>query len=71
MVLFLETHAKLQISQGFLHAKPHSSSSPTTPLYPHQRSWLELQGHMLQEGHEVGRASLDLLQALELAVLIF
>lgn len=41
------------------------------PLYPYQGSWLELQGHMLQEGHEVGWASLDMLQALELAVLIF
>lgn len=26
-----------------------------------QWSWLELQGHMLQEGHEVGRAALHLL----------
>lgn len=29
-----------------------------------------MQGHVLQEGHEVGRATLHLLQALELAVLL-
>lgn len=43
---------------------------PTQPC-PHQGSWLELQGHVLQEGHEVGRAALHLLQTLELAVLFF
>lgn len=42
---------------------------PTRP-HPHQGSWLELQGHVLQEGHEVGRATLHLLQVLELAVLL-
>lgn len=43
---------------------------PTQPC-PHQGSWLKLQGHVLQEGHEVGWAPLHLLQALELAVLLF
>lgn len=64
----LQTHAVFWISQTLV-AQPYSSSA--LPPHPHQRSWLELQGHMLQEGHEVGRAALHLLQALELAVLIF
>lgn len=37
---------------------------------PHQGSWLELHGHVLQEGHEVGRAPLHLIQALVLVVLL-
>lgn len=43
--------------------------APTQP-HPHQGSWLELQGHVLQEGQQVGWTPLHLLQALELAVLL-
>lgn len=47
-----------------------SGPAPVPPQpRPHQGSWLKLHGHVLQEGHEMGRAPLHLIQVLELVVL--
>lgn len=47
---------------------PGPAPVPPRPR-PHQGSRLKLHGHVLQEGHEVGRAPLHLIQVLELVVL--
>lgn len=69
--LLADPHWSSQLSESLICSTSFLLCLPYSFLHPYQGSWLKLQGHMLQEGHEMGRASLYLLQALELAVLIF
>lgn len=69
--LLADPHWSSQLSESLICSTSFLLCPPYSFLHPYQGSWLKLQGHMLQEGHEMGRASLYLLQALELAVLIF
>lgn len=61
--------AVVEVNESFLELLGAQGAQHVRMQAAEQGSRLKLHGHVLQEGHEVGRAPLHLIQVLELVVL--